>query len=269
MLRARRQQLHSAIATVLENCFPDLVKSAPELIAQQFERAGQSEKAIHYWLQAGERDLRRFAMKELIAHYSSALRLVMAMPETPQRSGLELEVCLRLALAQLIGIGPTAKELGRALKRALKLNDTVPGYGRERFLATWGVWFSETMNRRSVEAFRLADDLVTIARELDDPDLLVEAYHAQMPGLLWQADSLATKEAAQEVIRLYDRERHRDHAYYFGGPFPRLRAELLRDDFLRTWVPRPGREDGTTMHRGCTCVGSHILPRSWFEYGAA
>ena len=34
----------------------------------------------------------------------------MTMPETAQRSGLELEVCLRLALAQLIGIGPTAKE---------------------------------------------------------------------------------------------------------------------------------------------------------------
>ena len=201
MLRARRQQLHSAIAIVLENRFPDLVKSAPELIAQQFERAGQNEKAIHYWRQAGERDLRRFAMKESIAHYSSALRLVMAMPETPQRSGLELEVCLRLALAQLIGIGPTAKESGEYYKRALKLSHTVPGYGRERFLATWGVWFSETMNRRSVEAFRLADDLVAIARELDDPDLLVEAYHAQMPGLLWHADFLATKEAAEEVIR--------------------------------------------------------------------
>ena len=223
MLRARRQQLHSAIATVLENRFPDLVKSAPELIAQQFERAGQNEKAILYWRQAGERDLRRFAMKESIAHYSSALRLVMAMPETPQRSGLELEVCLRLALAQLIGIGPTAKELGEYYRRALKLSHTVPGYGRERFLATWGVWFSETMNR-SVEAFRLADDLVAIARELDDPDLLVEAYHAQMPGLLWQTDFLATKEAAEEVIRLYDRERHRDHAYYFGGHDSRVCA---------------------------------------------
>ena len=162
-------------------------------------------------------------MKELIAHYSSALRLVMAMPETPQRSGLELEVCLRLALAQLIGIGPTAKELGEYYRRALKLSHTVPGYGRERFLATWGVWFSETMNR-SVEAFRLADDLVAIARELDDPDLLVEAYHAQMPGLLWQTDFLATKEAAEEVIQLYDRERHRDHAYYFGGHDSRVCA---------------------------------------------
>ena len=184
MLRARRQQLHSAIATVLEKRFPEVVKSAPELIAQQFERAGQSEKAIHYWRQAGERDLRRFAMKESIAHYSSALRLVMAMPETPQRSGLELEVCLRLALAQLMGIGTTAKEPAASYQRALTLSRALPGRGRERFLATWGIWFSATVSGRTTEAAALADDLVTIARELGDTGLLVEAYHAQVPTLM-------------------------------------------------------------------------------------
>ena len=52
-----------------------------------------------------------------------------------------------------------------------------------------------------------------------------------------------------------------------AGTIPASARELLRDNFLGTWVPRPGREDGTTMHRGCACVGSHILPRSWFEYG--
>ncbi len=55
-------------------------------------------------------------------------------------------------------------------------------------------------------------------------DLMVEAYHAQMPGLLWRGDLSAAKEAAQNVIRLYDRERHRDHAYYFGGHDSRVCA---------------------------------------------
>ena len=71
MLRARRQQLHSAIALVLEKRFPDVVKATPEVIAQQFERAGQSEKAIEFFRQAADHDLRRFAMKESIAHYSN------------------------------------------------------------------------------------------------------------------------------------------------------------------------------------------------------
>ncbi len=66
MLRARRQQLHSAIALVLEKRFPDIVKTTPEVIAQQFERADENEKAIAFWRQAADRDLRRFAIKESI-----------------------------------------------------------------------------------------------------------------------------------------------------------------------------------------------------------
>ena len=63
MLRGRRQQIHAPIASVLEKRFSELVNSTPEVIAQQFERAGQNEKSIQYWRQAGDRDLRRFAMK--------------------------------------------------------------------------------------------------------------------------------------------------------------------------------------------------------------
>ncbi len=225
MLRARRQQLHAVIALVLEKRFPDVVNSTPELIAQQFEPAGQSEKAIQYWQRAGDRDLRRFAMKESIAHYANALRLVMAMPDTKARDGLELTVRLGLGLAQQIALGPTAEEPALNYQRALALSHTLPDRGRERFLATWGVWFHETMTGRTTEAFQRADHLLAIARELDDSDLLLEAYHARAPGLLRIADFPAMKEAAQEVIRLYDRQRHRDHAYYFGGHDARVCAQ--------------------------------------------
>jgi len=216
MLRARRQQLHAAIALVLEKRFPELVSATPEVLAQQFERAGQNDRSVHYWRQAGERDLRRFAMKESIAHYSNALRLVGQMPETRERSILELGVCLRLALAQQIGIGPAAKEPAVTYQRALMLARGLD-LARERFLATWGAWFHNTMTGRVAEASACADDLVEIARELDDTDLLLEAYHAQMPGLLRTGDIPAMRQAAQEVINRYDREHHRDHAYYFGG----------------------------------------------------
>jgi class 3 adenylate cyclase len=225
MLRTRRQQLHSAIALVLEKRVPDVVKSNPELVAQQFERAGQSEKAIQYYVHAGDRDLRRFAMKESIAHYANALRLVLAMPEGKVRDGLELGVRLGLGLAQQIAMGPTAKEPASHYERALALSHTLPERGRERYLATWGVWFHETMTGHTAEAFRRSDDLLTIARELDNPSLLMEAYHARAPMQLRAGNWIAIKEAAQEVIRTYDRERHRDHAYYFGGHDARVCAQ--------------------------------------------
>jgi class 3 adenylate cyclase/tetratricopeptide (TPR) repeat protein len=225
MLRGQRQQLHAAIAAVLEKRFPDIVKTTPEVIAQQYERAGQSEKAIAYFVQAGDRDLRRFAMQESIAHYSNALRLVLAMAETPERDALELNVRLGLGLAQQIALGPSAKEPQVNYERAMALSHTLPALGREKFLATWGCWFHAGMNGRTDEAYALSDDLLVIARELDNPGYLLEAFHARAPMQMRAGNLPGMKESAQEVIRLYDRERHRDHAYYFGGHDARICAQ--------------------------------------------
>jgi hypothetical protein len=224
MLRIRRQQLHTAIARVMEKRFPDVVSTIPEVVAQQFERAGQSEKAIHYYMQAGDRNLRRFAMKESIAHYSDALRLALAMPETSDRDAIELDVRLGLGLVQQISHGPTARDAATHYQRALTLSLALPNRGRERFLASWGLWFNAVMSGASGETAERADELVTIARELDNPSLLMEAYHARVPMLLKKPDFAQLGEAASEVVRIYDRERHRDHAYYFGGHDARMCA---------------------------------------------
>ena len=224
MLRAHRQTLHGAIAQVLEKRFPD---TPPEVLAQQFEGAAQSERAILFWRQAGDRDLRRFAMKELVAHYSSALRLVEAMPPTTARDALELDIRLGIGLVQLIMIGPSATEVAEQYGRALTLSRAPPDRGRERFLATWGMWFNSALGGRNDEATLLSDELIAIARELDNPDFLMEAYHARVPMLFWLPDFKGVVEAAQQVIRLYNRERHRDHAYYFGGHDARMCARTF------------------------------------------
>ena len=140
-------------------------------------------------------------------------------------TNLELSVRLELGLAEQIRIGPTSKESGAHYHRALALAEAMPEKGRERFLATWGVWFHTTMLGHTQEAYRHADELVAIARELDNTDLLMEAYHARVPGLLRKADYVAMKETAQEVMRLYDRDRHRDHGFYFGGHDARICAQ--------------------------------------------
>ncbi len=224
MLRIRRQQLHSAIAMVLEMRFPDVVKTTPEVIAQQFERAAQNEKAIKYWQQAADRDLRRFAMKESMAHYANGLRLALALSEGRQRDELELDLSLGLGLAEIIGIGPGSTEATAHYQRALALSQTLPECGRELFLATWGVWFLTAVSGKFAEGMALADELVKIARERNDTDLMVEAYHAVCPTMMWRADLAGTRDAGKEVIRLYDRNRHRDHAYFFGGHDSRVCA---------------------------------------------
>jgi predicted ATPase len=217
MLRVRRQQLHSAIAMVLEKRFPEIASSTPEVLAQQFEGADRAEQAIHYWRKAGDRDLHRFAMKESLAHYTNALRVVMTLPESTARSEHELQLCLALALTQQIALGPSAKESADYYRRADSLSKSLAGHGREHFLATWGLWLHCFMTDQPHEASRRADDMIAIARQVDNPDLLMEAFHARTAVLQRRGDFHGIMESAEEVLRRYDRQRHREHAYFFGG----------------------------------------------------
>src|SRR6516225_1361648 len=50
LLKGRRHQLHGQIARVLEERFPDIVTSQPEMVAYHFTEAGLVNPAIDYWL---------------------------------------------------------------------------------------------------------------------------------------------------------------------------------------------------------------------------
>lgn len=67
LLTSRRQQVHQRIAQVLEERFPELVVTQPELLAQHYTAAGVPARAVPYWQQAGERARQRSANAEAIS----------------------------------------------------------------------------------------------------------------------------------------------------------------------------------------------------------
>jgi predicted ATPase len=64
LLRSRRKELHSRVAEVLVEQFPDKVTSAPEVLAHHYTEAGLIEQAIPYWQQAGRKAIERSANTE-------------------------------------------------------------------------------------------------------------------------------------------------------------------------------------------------------------
>ena len=84
------------------------------------------------------------------------------------------------------------------------------------------------MTEQADEAFQRADEMISIAREVNDQDLLMEAYHAQMPPLQRRGNLRMVKAAAEEVVRRYDRQRHHDHAFLFGGHDARVCARTFQ-----------------------------------------
>src|SRR5206468_5265797 len=67
LLKSRRQQIHGRITTTLEEQFPDVVAAQPALLAHHCTEAGSVEKAVGYWLKAGQQSVARSAMAEAVA----------------------------------------------------------------------------------------------------------------------------------------------------------------------------------------------------------
>ena len=69
LLISRRQQYHQRTAQMLEEAFPELVEMHPELLARHLAESGLTERAVNYWLRAGERALASYAYQEAITHF--------------------------------------------------------------------------------------------------------------------------------------------------------------------------------------------------------
>ena len=79
LLRARRRDLHARIGHVLEESFPELATSQPELLAHHFAEAGLDDAAVNYWRKGGERALERSANAEAAAHLERAIRHLVSL----------------------------------------------------------------------------------------------------------------------------------------------------------------------------------------------
>ena len=99
LLKSARLQYHERIAHVLEERFPQIVDTQPELLAHHFAEAHLAEKATGYWKVAAERAAERAAYVEAIAHLAKGLDLTKTLPDTPERTREEFAMYLRQAEA--------------------------------------------------------------------------------------------------------------------------------------------------------------------------
>src|ERR1700758_119315 len=76
LLKSRRQELHAKIARVIEQRFPNIKTTEPEVLARHLTAAGHTEVAIPLWQAAGALALKRMALTEAISHLNRGLELV-------------------------------------------------------------------------------------------------------------------------------------------------------------------------------------------------
>jgi predicted ATPase len=121
LLRSSRQQLHARTAATLENRFPEIAAAEPAILAQHCTEAGLAEKAIGYWLKAGQQSIARCAMTEAVAQLSKGLDLLSSIPDGTVRQEQELDLQITLGPALMAARGLAAPEPGEAFARARQL----------------------------------------------------------------------------------------------------------------------------------------------------
>jgi hypothetical protein len=139
LLRSRRQQLHARIATTLEQKFPQIVAAQPALLAHHCAEASLAEKAVGYWLKAGQQAIARSAMTEAEAQLGKGLDLLSSLPANDWRWQQELDLLTALGSAQIATKGYSAPDVGKTCTRASTLAEKLD---RADYLvgSLYGLW---------------------------------------------------------------------------------------------------------------------------------
>ncbi len=218
LLRDRRRNLHASIADAIEDMFPEIVESQPEVVARHLTEAGLGRQAAVYWQRAGELALRRSAGSEALKHFSNALPLLEDMPDSAERWQRELDIRLGLGTALIIvrGFRSAGHEIVDHYARAVTLGRGL-GDDKKLFRAMWGNWYTNLITGRTEQALDMANELVEVAERLADPDLMLEAYHSRWANSHVLGLNSITLADTERGIALYNPERHHRHAYDYGG----------------------------------------------------
>lgn len=215
LLKSRCRKIHATIGQVLEQEFPRVIETEPELIAHHYSEAGLSESAIPYWLKAGQRATARSANSEALDHLNRGLSLVSNLPESPDRDQKELE--FRVAeTTPIIGTkGWGTSELAGAYKRAMALCETVenvPLVSRSLYMQ----WGYGTWTARHSLALEAAERQIQIGQEGNDEIALLMGHGLLGRVQCYLGDLEAGRRNIETSLEMYDPGRHSSLALQYG-----------------------------------------------------
>jgi serine/threonine protein kinase/tetratricopeptide (TPR) repeat protein len=216
LVKGRRQQFHRRIAEVLEARFPQTAETRPELPAHHFTEAGLTEKAVGYWLKAGQRSRERSALCEAIGHLTKGLTLLGTLEGSRARDERELQFLTTLAPAYITARGYAAPEVGPALLRARELCQRIDDPQR-LFGIMLGTWEWRIVRGDLRLCVGLAADGMALAERLDDPGVTMEALF--MPGVtgFYRAEFAGSRACHEKALAAFDdRERTKFWTAYTG-----------------------------------------------------
>jgi hypothetical protein len=201
LLRSRRQALHTRIAATLEDRFPEIVLAQPALLAQHCAEAGLAEKAVAYWLKAGQQAMDRSAMTEAFAQLRKGLDVLAGLPDGPSRQEQELDLQTALGWALTATKGYSVPEVEETLARARTVAQQLDRPEHLVPLIFGQFWFHNGRSEHRL-ALPLAGQLEQIGEMRNDAALLGHFTHGACRLSL--GEFVAARAVLQRCVGLAD-----------------------------------------------------------------
>ena len=171
---------------------------------------------MKYFQFAGTRAVMRSAMVESARHYLRALELLSALPENIERDRRELELQLAIGPVLTAVKGFAAAETERAYERARELCAR-GGDSLELSPVLFGLWVMYLVRGELRTAHEIAEGLLRLAQNAQDPELRLYAQIALGHTFLWMGYFIPAREELESAIAIYDPEHHRTLAIRYLG----------------------------------------------------
>jgi predicted ATPase/class 3 adenylate cyclase len=214
LLRSDRQQLHARIAEVVERSFPERITREPELLAHHLTEAHEIERAIGYWLKAGERAAERSANLEAIRHLTRGLEALKTLPESLERDRRELAFQIAVGTPLIAVHGYSAAQTGAAYSRARVLCERLGE--AEPLVATLSGEFVYYFVRGDYRMMRrLTDEARRVSERLPNPMIRLASHRlAGITAMHFGAFAEARSEF-EAILQLYDARQHRSQPVHY------------------------------------------------------
>jgi predicted ATPase len=187
LLKRTRQQYHQQVAKLLEERYPEVVSSQPELVAHHYTEANCPAQAIAYWLKAGAAAARQSANVEAVDQFGKGLELIPALADPRERDARELDLRMALGPALIATKAYGHPDVGRNYTRAWELCEPL-GDDTRGFAALRGLQLHHFGRNDLTRSRHFAEDVLRVAERLGDAAHLTAAHAALGCVLYWTGE---------------------------------------------------------------------------------
>jgi tetratricopeptide (TPR) repeat protein len=188
LLKRTRQQYHERAAKLLEDRFPEVASTQPELLAHHYTEANCPAQAIAYWHKAGVAAASRSANVEAIDQFHRGLGLIDALPDMRERAERELDLQMALGPALIATKRYSHSDIGRTYARAWELCQQLGDHSRG-FTALRGLMLNNLNLLEMEKAQHFAEEALRVAERLGDAARLVGG-HMSLGAVLYHQGKL-------------------------------------------------------------------------------